>query len=54
MRLHRYQYLYLPISRFFSRLSPQAQLLLIVVKVIFIFTLIGFEYAQADSLLHLN
>ena len=51
MKLHRYQYLYLPLSRVLDRLSPQTRLLLVIGKLALIFLLIGFDIAHAANLI---
>lgn len=47
MKTHRYQYLYLPVSRYINRLSPQSRLLLVAGKLILILLLIGFDITYA-------
>lgn len=47
MKLHRYQYLYLPVSRFLDRASPQSQRMLLIVKISLVLMLIGIDLAVA-------
>lgn len=51
MKTHRYRYLYLPVSRYISRLSPQTQVLLVVGKLALIVLLFSFDVAYANNLI---
>jgi hypothetical protein len=49
MSSHRYQYLYLPINQFLSRLSPISQRLFTVAKVALVVALVSFHLSGISS-----
>lgn len=49
--MHRYNNLYLPVQRFFSRLPPQTRLYLFIIKLALVSLLVGLELAYASHLI---
>lgn len=50
MSNHRYHYLYLPLMRFFSELSPAQKILLVAAKTVTIVSLILFQISSSSAL----
>lgn len=51
MKIHRYRYLYVPMSRYFERFSPQSQLIMLAVKIAVALALVGAEFARVNALI---